>query len=175
MSWHIVLKRIGRAGGIKQRMKRQREWDRLYGEDMWAVGYLIDGQFVLQEEALETVYYRSYEEHFAQHPTDLQELLALAKRLRNPHAEATTGIDLQVPAIMDYLMRHHLELHGQEIIDIGSWHGQASHAISIRLSPLHIKVVGNPNMTLEQFWQEEKCLAAWQPEADDNHSGGVPQ
>ena len=44
----------------------------------------------------------------AAHPQDLTELLAIAKCLRNPHAEATTGVDLQVPAIMTYLQRHGL-------------------------------------------------------------------
>ena len=82
--------------------------------------------------------------------------------LRNPHAEATTGVDLQVPAIMAYLDRHGLQLQGTEIVDIGSWKGKASHAISIRLSPLHIRVTGDPKTTLEQFWQERKCLAVWE-------------
>ena len=41
---------------------------------------------------------------------------------------------------------------------------QASHPISIRLSPLHIHVVGDPKMKLEQFWQEKKCLAVWEEE-----------
>jgi hypothetical protein len=171
MSWHIARKRIGRAGGLKQRTGRQREWDRLYGEGLWAVGYLINGQFVLQEDAWETIYYHSYEEHFSQHPTDVEELLALAKQLRNPHAEATTSVDLQVPAIMEYLTRHHLELQGKEIVDIGSWQGNASHPISVRLSPLQIKVTGNPRMTLEQFWQKEKCLAVWLPEEEDYGTG----
>ena len=117
------------------------------------------GNFVLQEEALESVYYRSYEEHLAAHPEDLEELTRLAKSLRNPHAEATTGVDLQVPAIMAYLERHGLQLLGSEAVDIGSLKGRASHAISIRLSPLHIKLTGDPKTTLEQFWQERKCLA----------------
>jgi hypothetical protein len=47
-------------------------------------------------------------------------------------------------------------------VDIGSWKGQVSHAPSIRLCPLHIGVTGNPKMTLEQFWQERKCLAVWE-------------
>lgn len=117
--------------------------------------------FVPQEQALESIYYKSYEQHFAAHPDDLQELVTLAKAVRNPHAEATTGVDLQVPAIMMYLDRHGLALHGAEVVDIGSWEGQASHPISIRLSPLHIKVVGDPKMTLESFWQSKKCLAVW--------------
>lgn len=91
-------------------------------------------------------------------------MLRLARSLRNPHAEATTGLDLQVPAIMTYLERHGLRLRGTEIVDIGSWKGQASHAISIRLSPLHIKVTGDDRMTLEQFWQQKKCLAVWEDE-----------
>ena len=162
MPWNVVERKIGRAGGLKQRTARQREWDQKYGEGQWAVGYVIDGAFVLQEDALDSIYNRSYEEHFAAHPEDLEELIRLARSLRNPHAEATTGVDLQVPAIMAYLVRHGLQLQGTEIVDIGSWKGQASHAISIRLSPLHIKVTGDPKTTLEQFWQERKCLAVWE-------------
>ncbi|MGC4044915.1 MAG: hypothetical protein QM758_14065 [Armatimonas sp.] len=123
---------------------------------------MIAGTFVPQEIALETIYYRSYEEHFARNPADLTELIALAKTLRNPHAEATTGVDLQVPTILEYLHRHGLTLQGNEAVDIGSWNGQASHAISIRLSPLSVRVIGDPKTTLEQFWQEEKCLAVWE-------------
>src|SRR4051812_15500457 len=110
MPWKVVERKIGRAGGEKQRGARQREWDRKYGADAWAVGYVIDGTFVLQEEALESVYYRSYEAHFSDHPEDLAELIRLAKVLRNPHAVATTGVDLQVPAIHQYLQRHGLQL-----------------------------------------------------------------
>jgi hypothetical protein len=162
MPWKVVERKIGRAGGIKHRTARQQEWDRKYGEGLWAVGYVVDGQFVLQEVALESIYNRSYEEHFTAHPEDLVELIRLAKSLRNPHAEATTGVDLQVPAIMTYLERHGLLLQGTEVVDIGSWNGRTSHAISIRLSPLHIHVVGDPKMTLERFWQERKCLAVWE-------------
>jgi hypothetical protein len=112
MPWRVVERRIGRAGGIKQRAGRQREWDRKYGEDAWMVGYVVDGQFVSQEEAIETIYQRSYAEHFADHPEDLEELIHTAKVLRNPHAIATTGVDLQVPAIMGYLKQRGLDLQG---------------------------------------------------------------
>jgi hypothetical protein len=162
MPWKVVERKIGRAGGLKQRTARQREWDRKYGEGRWAVGYVVDGAFVLQGQALDSIYNRSYEEHFAAHPEDLEELVRLAKSLRNPHAEATTGVDLQAPAITACLERHGLRLQGAEIVDIGTWKGQASHPISVRLSPLHVKVTGDPNMTLEQFWQERKCLAVWE-------------
>jgi hypothetical protein len=164
MGWRIVERRIGRAGSSKQRAARQREWDRQYGADAWAVGYVIDGAFVLQEDALESVYYRSYEAHFRDHPDDLQELLALAKVLRNPHAEATTGVDLQVPAIMKYLHRHGLELRGSEAVDVGTWQGERSHAVSVRLSPLHVRCVLDAKLTLEEWWQSKKCLAVWADE-----------
>ena len=52
-------------------------------------------------------------------PEDLEELIRLAKSLRNPHAEATTGADLQVPTILTYLERHSLRLQGTEVVDIG--------------------------------------------------------
>ena len=103
MAWKVVERRIGKAGSLKQRSGRQREWDNKYGEGCWEVGYLVDGAFISQEEALETIYYRSYVQHFEQHPADLEELIRVAKVLRNPHAQATTGVDLQVPAITDYL------------------------------------------------------------------------
>lgn len=162
MAWVIVERRIGKAGPLKQRNARQREWDKKYGESYWEIGYVVEGNFISQEQALETIYYRSYEQHFAEHPSDLEELVHLAKVLRNPHAEATTSVDLQVPAITEYLSRNGLTLQGREVVDIGSWEGQASHAISIRLSPLSVRVIGNPKMTLEQFWQDKKCLAIWQ-------------
>jgi hypothetical protein len=157
-----VERKIGRAGGERQRAGRQMEWDRKYGPDAWAVGYVVDGAFVLQEEALESVYYRSYEAHFGNHPDDLRELVALAKVLRNPHAEATTGVDLQVPAIMSYLERHRLRLEGDEVVDIGTWNGDRSHAISVRLSPLHVRCALDGSMTLESWWQAKKCLAVWE-------------
>jgi len=162
MAWRVVERRIGRAGGLRQREGRQREWDREYGEGNWEVGYVIDGKFVPREVAVESVYYESYREHFERHPEDLEELIGLAKTLRNPHAVATTGVDLQVPAIMAYLERNGLELRGTEVVDIGSWEGRASHPISVRLSPLHVKVKGEEKMTLEKFWQSRKCLAVWE-------------
>jgi hypothetical protein len=164
MPWKVIERRLGRAGGLKQRTARQREWDRKYGDGNWAIGYLIEGEFISQEEALESVYYKSYEAHFAAHPADREELLRTAKTLRNPHALATTGVDLQVPAILDYLKRHGLKLGGAEVVDIGTWNGEASHALSVRLSPLHIACASAPDMTLEQFWQERKCLAIWEDE-----------
>lgn len=161
MPWRVVERRIGRAGGVKQREGRQREWDRKYGEDAWMVGYVVDGRFVPQDEAIETIYNRSYEQHFTEHPEDLEELLRTAKVLRNPHAMATTGVDLQVPAIMSYLKQRGLTLQGTEVVDIGSY-GDRSHALSIRLSPVHIQVAGDSSMTLEKFWQNKKCLAVWE-------------
>lgn len=162
MGWRVVERRLGKAGGVRQRTARQREWDRKYGEDRWAIGYEVDGEFVRQEDALESVYYKSYEAHFAAHPEDLAELIALAKTLRNPHAEATTGVDLQVPAIGDYLRRRGLRLAGAEVVDIGTWDGKASHPISVRLSPLTIACAADPNRTLEQWWQQRKVLVVWE-------------
>jgi hypothetical protein len=164
MAWKVVERRIGKAGPLKQRTGRQLAWDSKYGEGNWEVGYMVDGNFITQEEALETIYYRSYEQHFQQHPSDLEEFIRLAKVLHNPHAQATTSVDLKVPAITDYLKRHGLTLQGREVVDIGSWEGRASHAISVRLSPLSVRVVGDPKMTLEQYWQDKKCLAVWESE-----------
>lgn len=164
MPWEVVERKIGRAGGERQRAARQREWDRKYGPDAWAVGYVIGGEFVHQDDALTSVYDRSYEAHFRDHPADLAELISTAKILRNPHAEATTGVDLQVPAMLKFLAAHGLELRGTEVVDIGTWNGERSHPLSVRLSPLQVRCVLDPKLTLEQWWQTRKCLAVWAEE-----------
>jgi hypothetical protein len=125
------------------------------------IGCLIDGEFVSQDDALNSIYYESYREHFETHPDDLQELIETAKMLKNTHSELTGGVDLQVPAIMGYLDRNGLQLAENDVVDIGTY-GSRSHKISVRLSPLTIKVISNPKITLEKFWQEKKCLAVWQ-------------
>lgn len=168
MPWTIIKRRLGIAGGRKQRHARQKQWDTRYGESQWAIGYLIDGDFMLQEDAIQHVYNASYAAHFENHPSDLDELIKLARMLRNPHARATTGVDLQVPAIMDYLKKQGLILRGKEVVDIGSWKGQASHPISTRLNPNQIKCVLNPSLTLEAFWQKKKCLAVWKDEEESS-------
>lgn len=160
MSWNIVERKIGKAGDQKQQRKRQSEWDQKYGEN-WMIGYMIDGEFISQQDALESIYYKSYEEHFAENPDDLDELIRTAKTLRNPHSELTGGVDLQVPIIYEYLERNGLKLAGDEVVDIGTY-GSRSHKISVRLSPLTIKVTGNSGVTLEKFWQDKKCLAVWE-------------
>lgn len=160
MSWLIVERKIGKAGNLKQRQKRQSEWNKKYG-DNWMIGYVVDGEFISQEDALESIYYESYKSHFENHPKDLQDLITLAKKLENPHSKFTGGVDLQVPAIMKYLERNNLKLLGNEVVDIGTY-GDRSHKISVRLSPLTIKVIGNDRMTLEKFWQDKKCLAIWE-------------
>jgi len=160
MGWKIVERKIGKAGNLKQRQKRQNEWNKKYG-DNWMIGYVIDKEFVSQEEALETIYYKSYESHFENYPEDLIELIGKAKIIENPHSKLTGGVDLQVPAIMKYLKMRNLKLNGNEVVEIGTY-GSRSHKISVRLSPLTIKVVGNSKMTLEKFWQEKKCLAKWE-------------
>lgn len=160
MSWKIVERKIGKAGNLKQRQNKQRAWDKKY-EENWMIGYVVNGTFISQEDALEQIYYKSYQSHFENNPADIHELITVAKKLVNPHAKSTGNVDLQVPAIMKYLDRNNLELTGNEVVDIGSY-GERSHKISVRLSPLTIKVVGDNKMTLEKFWQKKKCLAIWE-------------
>ena len=157
MGWRVVERKLGKAGALKRRMARQREWDRRFGEGMWSVGYVLEGEFVAYERALEVIYQASYDAFLDGHPELRARLCAVARTLRNPHAEATTGVDLQVPAILD-----HLERRGLRLADIGSWSGEVSHAMSVTLSPLHIPCVAKPKATLERFWQAKKCLAVWE-------------
>jgi len=161
MGWKVMERKLGKAGSTKQQQGRQKEWDRKYGVDNWMVGYVIDDKFITSEEAFDVIYYPSYVQHFGKHPEDLEELISTAKGLRNPHAEATGGVDLQVPAIQKYLRENNLALQGDQLMDIGTWGNLHSHKLSVRLSPLQIKVIGNDKMTLEKYWQEKKVLVVW--------------
>ncbi|MBT3221286.1 MAG: hypothetical protein HN348_19560, partial [Proteobacteria bacterium] len=103
----------------------------------------------------------SYEDWFDAHPELLAELLQTAKEIRNPHARATGGVDLQVPAINQILKKRGLSFAGNEMVDIGTWKNETSHALSVRLSPLQIPAAGYSGLTLENFWQRKKVLAVW--------------
>jgi len=79
MSWKIIERKIGKAGNLKQRQKRQSEWDKKHGEN-WMIGYIINHEFISQEDALENIYYESYRLHFENYPKDLIELIKTAKK-----------------------------------------------------------------------------------------------
>ena len=164
MSWNVVERKIGRAGGVKQRTARQREWDQKYGED--ALGGRLRhrrrlrpprrcaGVGLLPE--LRGTFCRSSRRPGGTDPAgqDAAESPRRGNDRRGPAGASDHDVSGSPRA----------SLQGNEVMDIGSWKGQASHAISIRLSPLHIKVTGDPKTTLEQFWQEKKCLAVWEEE-----------
>lgn len=165
MPWTVIKRKLGPAGSLSMRRARQRDWDKKYGEGLWAVGYIIHDCFVSSDEAIDEIYNKSYEQHFERHPQDLEELIHTAKALTNPHADAGRGVDLQVPAIHHCLVKWGLTLQGSERVDIGTWQGEASHSLSVRLSPLQVKAYGHPKWTLEKFWQRRKVLALWRDES----------
>ena len=74
MGWKVVTRKLGKAGGLKERTARQRRWDREYGEGMWASGYVVDGEFVEYERALEVVYQASYDAYLDAHSERVDEL-----------------------------------------------------------------------------------------------------
>lgn len=162
MSWRVIKRKLGPAGSLSMRLARQRDWNEKYGEGHWAVGYIYEEEFISSDEAIDLIYNKSYEQHFLDHPNDLDELITTAKALTNPHADAGRGVDLQVPAIRHCLKKWDLRLKGRELVDIGTWQNKASHPISVRLSPLQVKALGHPKWTLEKFWQRRKVLALWE-------------
>jgi hypothetical protein len=135
---------------------------RVNGNGDGEVGCFIARRFVPQEEDLKSVYYRSYAGHFSAQANDLDELIAVTGKHRNSYAEATGSVDLQVTAILTYLEQNGLTPEAREVVDIGSWQGRVSHAASVRLSPLHVRLAFDPNGRLAQLWQEKKCLAIWE-------------
>jgi hypothetical protein len=85
---HTACKREGRPevqrGQLEGRL-RQREPDSYRRRKPW-----------------NSVYYRYYAAHFATHSGDLEELIDLGGKLRNPHAEATVpepSCDLDIVGI----------------------------------------------------------------------------
>lgn len=171
MPWQVVERNISPTGGVWELAAHKRAWEGKHGRGNWVIGYETERGFITEEAAIEAIYYKSYEEHFDSHPNDLDELVHLAGELRNPHAEAIAGVDLQVPAIMDYLNRNELNLRGPEVVDIGAWDSGTSPPIGIRLSAAHVTAVGNHKMSLEKFWQSKKCLAVWKDQ--DRYNSGV--
>ena len=67
MPWKIVERKVGRAGGVKQRNARQQEWDRKYGD--WAVGYVIDGEGSCRTEFPACVWRTNTPSEFRSHLT----------------------------------------------------------------------------------------------------------
>ncbi len=160
MSYRIVERGIGRAGGLEARESRQAEWNAKYGKGKWVTGYDFDGRFYPYEEAVDRLYNRSYNMHFDAHPEDMQELCERASYLCNSHSQRTGSTDLQVPAVLKCAQERNMEIgNGKTPIDIGSTN---EDTIGNKLSPTAILFLGGVlnGMTLEDFWQSEaKCLA----------------
>lgn len=180
MSYQIIEK-IGRAGGFKNREAVQKEWDNLYGEGNWTVGYVYNNQAYTREEALNTFYNQSYLEFIKNNFKKINsDLIQIASELFNPHAVFTTGVDLQVPAVMNALNQLNVELQGHKKIAIGSfqvkfWNPRNLNIakkynmeisdnriiypeITNFLSPFRVPLMCDKNVSIEDFWQNYKYL-----------------
>lgn len=180
MSYQIIEK-IGRAGGFKKREAIQKEWDATYGKGNWIVGYVYNNTCYTREEALELFYNQSYVEFIKTHFKKIEvELLQVASELFNPHALFTTGVDLQVPAVMKALEELKAPLTGSKKVAIGTFQVKAwtPRALSLAkqydltvkedriiypsittfLSPYKVPLRQNPQISIEDFWQEYKYL-----------------
>jgi hypothetical protein len=79
MPWNIQERKLGRAGDPRQRAARQREWDRKYGPDNWEIGFVLDGEFVRQDTAFQSVYCAGYAAHFERQPEVLTQMTSATK------------------------------------------------------------------------------------------------
>lgn len=157
-----IIEKLGRAGGPKNRQKKKEEWDRKYGEGNWEIVYFYNNKIYTREEALSEFYNKSYYIFLKNNPNITMRLCLLARELYNPHAEATGGVDLQVPAVLEALDRLGRELTGKERIAIGTWgskYGKKYPPISHQLSPFKIPLWCDRRISVEKFWQEYKYLA----------------
>ncbi|QUH21918.1 hypothetical protein [Alkaliphilus sp. B6464] len=157
-----IVKKIGRAGGPKNREKSKNEWDKKYGVGKWKVVYQYNNEIYTREQALEKFYNRSYYEYLKNHPTTLNNLCNMANSLYNPHADATGGVDLQVPAVYKALEHLNKSLQGAQRIAIGTWgykQGIEYPQISWELSPYKVPLWCNKDISIEVFWQDYKYLA----------------
>jgi hypothetical protein len=46
------------------------------------------------------------------------------------------------------------------VLALGAFHHARRR--SVRLGPLQVRLADDRKMTLEQFWQQKKCLAVWE-------------
>lgn len=157
-----VVEKIGRAGGPTERARRQREWDEKYGKGRWEVVYLFNGRIYTREEALKEFYNKSYYLYLKEHPETVRKLCEMAKEIYNPHAEATGGVDLQCPAVLEALQKLGVSLCGDQRVAIGTYgakKGRKFPSISYELSPFNIPLWCKPEISVEKFWQDYKFLA----------------
>lgn len=179
-----AVEKIGRAGGVFKRKKQQLEWDNTYGKGNWQVGYVWKGETYTREEALEKFYNASYLNYMRNNPHLVKEVCQSAKELFNAHAIFTTGVDLQVPAVLQALEALGEKLKGHKMISIGSyqvkrWTPEIEVLakqfdleviitatgkkikypnISYELSPYKVPFWKGISTSLENFWQNNKYL-----------------
>lgn len=157
-----IVTKLGRAGGFKNRERMRQEWNRLYGEGNWEVVYYYNKQIYTRDQALEEFYHKSYLMFMKKHPEIVDELCKMAKELYNPHAESTTGVDLQCPAVYKALETLGRTLEGTERVAIGTWgynRGIKYPMISLKLSPFQVPIWCENKLSVESFWQNYKYLA----------------
>lgn len=160
-----VVEKLGRAGGPKNRERKQKEWNQKYGEGKWAVVYQYNGTVYTREEALEHFYNRSYYEYLKRNPYLANQLCQMAGELYNPHAVETGGVDLQCPAVHEALKKLGLSLQGTEKVAIGTWgtkYGRKYPSISYKLSPFRVPLWCDSATSVEEFWQNYKFLGVEQ-------------
>lgn len=157
-----IVEKVGRAGNFNKRKSQADRWDQQYGENNWEIVYFYLGKIYLREEALEEFYNKSYYEYLNKNSNIAKELCLQASEIYNPHAEATTGVDLQCPAVSKALEKLRLKLAGNRRIAIGTWNsrnGVVFPPISHKLSPFRVPLWCDPAISVEKFWQDYKYLA----------------
>ena len=153
-----IIEKVGRAGSKKQREEKQKEWDNKYGKGKWSIQYVYKNKIYTREEALEEFYNKSYFIFLKNNPKIVEELRVRAKTLYNPHAEKTTGIDLQVPAVYKALENLGIELQGEERIAIGEYGKDNYPLITKKLNPYRVPLWCDKKDNVEDFWQNNKYL-----------------
>jgi hypothetical protein len=167
-----IIEKLGRAGGPEKREKARVEWNKKYGEGNWEIVYFYNGKIYSRDEAMEEFYNKSYYEYLKNHEETLDKLCNMAAMLYNPHAEATEGVDLQVPAVLRSIEELGRKLQGKEIVAIGTYgykDGIKYPPISWELSPFRMPLWCDKKLSVEKFWQEYKYLAV----KDENKNSQV--
>lgn len=161
LQMYKIVQKIGRAGGPRNRMQKQKEWNEKYGEGNWEVVYVYNNKIYTRKEALEKFYNKSYYEFLKNNPEIAEELCSMAKEIYNPHAEATGGVDLQCPAVHYALKKLGYSLKGKQRVAIGTWgtkYGMEYPSISYKLSPFRVPLWCDSSTSVEEFWQQNKYL-----------------
>lgn len=149
----------GRIRNPAHYVQMEKEFNDKYGKGQWERGFFYENHFYPYLDSVDLLYNVSYTLFLEENPDLVAGLLKSARWIYNSHAQRTGGVDLQVPAIHNFLVSRGLNLNGNSPIDIGD---MKKNTLGNLLGPDKVPFLGGKNgkISLEEFWQSpfHRCV-----------------